>query len=444
MTQLTAMQSRALQPIIYFPIELGVRELDSRALLASLLVTQGYHVVIGQQWLFYANIARLPPGAVLFKSFNKIHHPYMRTAKQAGHRVVLLEEELLGHTDEKAIAALCTEGIFELAHLILSNGKLECDILKKMSKGSVRIEITGNARIDLLKPALRAFFQPKIDGLRSKYGNFILVNTNFGLINSVWGTAQVMQFMVKSGYFDPRKPESLQAMREYVDFEKANYSALVAAIQKLAKQRPNQTIVVRPHPAEDLSKWNGSFPGVNNVVVIRDGSHVPWTLGSSVLLHTSCTTGFEAHVAERVALSLVPRAAMISTSMISNYVNHTYENAEDLVATAEKTLDGNTPEPKQIDAAKLESYVWNYGSNNGFERIAKHLTMDLPSPRQVSLPGLEGVVRLEEQVDKFTLSKQGCADVLSDAARALGLGNRPDVRELGDSLFLASPAAGPS
>jgi surface carbohydrate biosynthesis protein len=427
-----------LHPIIYLPIELGVREFDSKVLLATILAERGYCIVIGQQWMLYANIDRLPTGVFLFKSFNKIHHPAMQQARQVGHRVVVLEEELLGHTDEKAIASLCTDGMFEIPHLILSNGKLEHDILKNLSKGGVRIEITGNARIDLLKPAFRSFFQRDISKLQSRYGDFILVNTNFGLVNSVWGTDQVMQIMAKSGYFNPRDPESVEAMRSYIDFEKANYSALIAAIQRLAGKRPKQQIVVRPHPAEDLKRWNGAFPGCANIVVVRDGPHVPWTLASSVLLHTSCTTGFEAYVGGKVALSLVPRTAMISTSMISNYVNHTYEKADDLVAAAEQVLNGSAPDPKKLDTAKLESYVWNFGQNSAIERIAGHLMEELPAPQPVSLPPLQSVIRDERLREKFAVSPQGCATVFDDAASVLQLKKKPDLRTIGDSLFLVT------
>src|SRR5262245_21810230 len=100
-------------PIIYLPIEFQSREFDSKVLLAATLTERGYAVVLGQQWLLYENVPRLPPGVILFKSFNKFHQVAMAHARQSGHRVVILDEEMLAQTEVKAVETLCTEGIFE-------------------------------------------------------------------------------------------------------------------------------------------------------------------------------------------------------------------------------------------------------------------------------------------------------------------------------------------
>jgi hypothetical protein len=59
--------------IVYLPIELLAREFDSKVLLAAELAARGVPVVLGQQWMLFENLERLPPGVVLFKSFNRIH-----------------------------------------------------------------------------------------------------------------------------------------------------------------------------------------------------------------------------------------------------------------------------------------------------------------------------------------------------------------------------------
>jgi hypothetical protein len=39
------------------------------------------------------------------------------------------------------------------------------------------IHVAGNPCNDLLRPELRPFYQPEIEDLRKRYGNFMLVNT---------------------------------------------------------------------------------------------------------------------------------------------------------------------------------------------------------------------------------------------------------------------------
>ena len=101
----------------------------------------------------------------------------------------------------------------------------------------------------------------------------------------------------------------MQTWQDYLDFEDANQTAMHTAIRELARRRPKQHIIVRPHPGEDLKRWDGLFGECPNVKVIREGAHLPWTMACRLLLHTSCTTGFEAQVAGKVAFSLVHEPA---------------------------------------------------------------------------------------------------------------------------------------
>ena len=428
-------------PVVYLPIEFQSREFDSKALLAATLAQRGYSVVLGQQWLLYNNLAQLPPGVVLFKSFNKFHQPAMALARQAGHRVVILEEELLAQTETKAVEALCTDGIFALPDLILADGQFEHDILKRLSGGKMRIEITGNGRIDLLKPELRPLFQKQIDDIKRRYGDFVLVNTNFSITNSMWqSTEQVTQIQLTAGFIKPNDPASMQIWQDYIDYEEANRSAMHAAIRELARRRPKQRIIVRPHPGEDLKRWDGLFADHPNVSIIREGAHIPWTLACRVLLHTSCTTGFEAQVAGKPALSLVPRPSWITASLISNQVNPTFADPIEFVSAAETLIDGGVvPSPKPA-ASPPEHYIWNCGAHNATQRIADLLLDGLPPPKALAFPPLASMARDEKLKSKFDVSLMRCSEVIQSVRDTCKFTQNIAVQELGESLFAVAPA----
>jgi surface carbohydrate biosynthesis protein len=428
-------------PVIYLPIEFQSREFDSKVLLAAMLTERGYSVVLGQQWLIYENIPRLPPGVILFKSFNKFHQSAMALARQSGHRVVILDEELLAQTEVKAVEALCTEGIFQWPDLILADGQFEHDILRRLSNGKNRIEITGNGRIDLLKPALRSLFQPEIDEIIARHGDFILVNTNFSIFNSIWQSVeQVTQIQLRAGFIKPNDAVSMQTWQDYLDFEDANRAAMHTAIRELARRRPQQRIIVRPHPGEDLKRWDGVFGELSNVRVIREGAHLPWTMACRLLLHTSCTTGFEAKVAGKVALSLVPRPGWIASSLLSNRVNPTFSDPLAMVSAAEAILDGK-PAPSAPTHTDPEQYVWNYAHNNAIERIADLLLENLPPAAPITLPALRGGPRDPKQKSKFEVSLKHCSDILLRVCKTCGLKQKMDLQELGESLFVIAPVA---
>lgn len=428
-------------PVIYLPIEFQSREFESKALLAATLAQRGYTVVLGQQWLLYENIPRLPPGVILFKSFNKFHQAAMAQARRSGYRVVILDEEMLAQTEVKAIEALCTEGIFQRPDLILADGQFEHDILKRLSSGMNRIEITGNGRIDLLKPALRPLFQKEIDEIIARYGDFVLVNTNFSIFNSVWQSVeQVTQIQLQSGFINPSDQASMQTWQDYLDFEDANRTAMHIAIRELARRRPRQQIIVRPHPGEELKRWDGLFAEYPNVKIIREGAHIPWTMACQLLLHTSCTTGFEAQVAGKLALSLTPRPSWITSSLISNHVNPTFSDPLAMVSVVEAILDGGAAPSSQPQGTPPEHYVWNYAGNSATNRIADLLVVDLPRTASMTLPALQGVPRDPKLKTKFEVSLRDCSGLLERVRETCRIAEKFDVQELGESLFTVAPA----
>ena len=373
-----------MKPIVYLPIEHRSREFDSKALLAARLAERGYPVVLGQQWMVFANLDRLPPGVMLFKSFNRIHHSAMQQARRAGHRVVAQEEELLAQTEERVVKMLCPAGIFEAADLYLCNGPFERDIMQRLSAGKVRIEITGNGRVDLLKPASRAFYRGQIDEVRSRYGEFVLVNSNFSAVNSIWQSIEsVTQTEIDAGFLDKNDPEAMKRWNGFISYETSNRDAMHAAIRELTRRRPEQRIVVRPHPGEDLGGWAKVFPGSRTVAIVREGSHVPWTLACRALIHSSCTTGFEAHVAGQAALSLAPERGWNSASLFSNQVNPVFTGPVELVDALERILDGGSLPAARAGATSPEHYVWNYGGNDATQRIADLLTESMPAPGMI-------------------------------------------------------------
>src|SRR5262245_2992798 len=427
-------------PIIYLPIEFQSREFDSKVLLAATLTERGYAVVLGQQWLLYENVPRLPPGVILFKSFNKFHQVAMAHARQSGHRVVILDEEMLAQTEVKAVETLCNEGIFERPDLILADGKFEHDILSRLSNGKNRIEITGNGRIDLLKPALRPLFQRQIDEIVARHGDFVLVNTNFSILNSIWQSVdQVTQIQLRAGFIKPNDAASMQTWQDYLDFEDANRTAMHIVIRELARRRPQQHIVVRPHPGEELKRWDGLFAEFPNVRVIREGAHLPWTMACHLLLHTSCTTGFEAQVAGKIALSLVPRPSWIASSLLSNRVNPTFSDPLAMVSATEAILDGKPAPSAEPRATPPEQYVWNCDRNNATERIADLLLEDLPPPAPLILPALQGAPRDPKLKSKFEVPLRQCFDMLQRVRETCGFRQKTDLQELGESLFVVAP-----
>src|SRR4029453_18917631 len=144
---------------------------------------------------------------------------------------------------------MCIDGaVFNLADLIIANGDFEAGVLRRTGGGTFRMEIAGNGRIDLLKPAYRSFFEGPIQNIRTRFGDFVLVNTNFAIGNSAWGDInEVTHIQKEAGFINSDDPQSVQTWQDYMVFEEANRTAMDAAVRMLAQRRPAPGVGVWPH-----------------------------------------------------------------------------------------------------------------------------------------------------------------------------------------------------
>jgi surface carbohydrate biosynthesis protein len=430
------------KPIVYLPIEYASRELDSKMLLACRLIAQGLSVVIGQQWLLYANFDRLPAGVVVFKSSNMIHHPAMKRARAAGHFVISFEEESLAHSKADMLDNFFNPSLFASADAIFCAGTLEAETIRKKAPPKFPAHTVGNGRIELLKPRSRSYFADQIEAVKRTHGDFILVNTNFTVINSVWtDRRQLEEIEIKAGGLNRDDPASVARWEEHFVFEQANYDMTVALIKDIAQRHPTQPIVLRPHPGEHLARWDGIFTDPPNVRVIREGSHVPWTLASKMLIHTSCTTGFEAFVAGKPIISLVPHETDYARSMLANLVTPLHATRETALQAVEKALAGEDIS-KSFTADErraVEDCVWNFADNDSIGRMVSLIQKYRKKPQELLPEHVYHIDREPMLAQKIQITPEQFAERFQLMMNTVQLRRELDLAILGDSLFQITP-----
>lgn len=428
-------------PIIYLPIEHGNREFNAKLLLAHELFRRNFMVVIGQQWMIYQNLHSLPPGVILIKSFNRIHEAAMRASKKAGFTLVLQEEELLGHLDEEYIKDNIPIESLRYADMIFSNGTIEAKILKNMLPSSANfVYETGNARIDMVKKENSFIFKEDIDRIKEIHKEYILINTNFSITNSIWGSVDaVKNLQVRGGSLNLKSSSSVQKWEDGLDFETKNKEGILKVIKKLSVALPKKKIIIRPHPGESLNFWHTHLMHGDNLEVIRQGDHVPWTLASEILLHTSCTTGLEAFAAGKTAFSLVSNECWLSKSFISNKVNPTFDNPDELTDAVVGFINNGYEIKEKKSNLDVENIVFNIKSESAVDKMADLITrgnfkydFDFPSMTQIE--------RDPRLIEKFCMSFDDFSDKFSFVCDNKGFKKQGSVHHLGDSLFAVVPS----
>jgi surface carbohydrate biosynthesis protein len=206
------------------------------------------------------------------------------------------------------------------------------------------IHAVGNPRVDLLRPELAGFFEEDVRRIRERFGPFVLINSNFGMVNAFLDTFNVFkQSAAGGGKAEPgtaARGTSLEFARGYAAHKTALFRAFRAMLPDLAAAHPEFAFVVRPHPVERREPWLDAVRGLSNVHVVHEGNVVSWLRAASGLIHNGCTTAVEAAVVGTPAITYRPVRTAPYDLELPNGLGHEAETPEELCELAGRVLRG--------------------------------------------------------------------------------------------------------
>ncbi|HJR21425.1 MAG TPA: surface carbohydrate biosynthesis protein [Dongiaceae bacterium] len=309
--------------IIYFPMEIASRELDSRLLLAAIAASHGFEVVLGQKWLIERNIEHMTPGVYLSKTLTVRDAKMLKRAKDAGYITAAIDEEIPGLVVHDKNFWWVSRDAVDATDVIFLPGTFNSNAFQEaFGLDAGRVMKAANPRWDLLRRELRTIFSDEAAELRRRHGDFILLNSNLGFTNSHKGNVdEIIQSLIDQGKVDPNNHAFLAELREFGRMEGGNRAALLGLLPMLARSFPQYKIIVRPHPSEKVEAWLEWTRGIPNVSVLREGSATAWIMASHILIHTNCSTGVEAIALDKPAMCLVPTDSPANRRYLANQVN---------------------------------------------------------------------------------------------------------------------------
>lgn len=350
---------------LYLPITSQPRELDSKLVLAHAARVAGLNPVIGYKTSFLSQMPNLEPGVFL------AHNARQKTEKLAqvhrfGHSVVVLDEESLVRQSDDIFWKKHNRNAFKYVDQIMSWGENDAALWPRFGV-SERIDVAtvGNPRFDLLRPELRAYHEPEIATLRARYGNYVLLNTNFPTVNNL--TPQGGGVRMAKWAMDGKGQE---LNKRFLTFKTAMFDATLALIAPLARAIAPLSLVLRPHPNEDHTPWLNAAKGLDNVHVVFEGNVVPWLVGAKALVHNNCTTGVEGVAAGKKVLNFVP-----FTSEFDNPLFHAFGtdciDADALAAAINSVGSTNAEALRAENRNRLRPYVASFDGPLSATRIAE-------------------------------------------------------------------------
>jgi len=384
---------------LLMPVENQVRELDSKLLLACIAARRGFSSVIGPRREMHIQITSFPRSVYLAKSVPVHRNIIFQIMRKLGHEIVAWDEEALVHPQAETYyrRRVCPLGIKYVSHLF-AWGEDNAELWRhypQLPMGTP-IHVTGNPRGDLLRHEMRDIYEEDVKQLRSTYGDFILLNTNFNHVNAFSPDLNLFRPAKKPGE-EPKFGRAAKGMsREYAeglrDHKQTIFENFQQLIPALEKAFPKSAIIVRPHPTENQEIYRTVASQCERVRVTNEGNVVPWILASQVVIHNGCTTGVEAYVMGVAAISYRPTVNDyydLGFYGLPNLLSYQCFDLEELRATLGDILVGRLGPP---DGEERETLINQY---------LEALDGPLASERMVDV--LEGVLEGRSELPKPSL-----------------------------------------
>lgn len=310
---------------LYLPIEVKVRELDAKLLLAYYAVKEGYSVLLGEHKMVELATEKYPPGIFFSKGYPQSYRKrILSKAKRNGHTIVELDEEgLIINNPSQYMYDRMQSDMLNLVSQEYCWGNIQKEIITGTHlKLNHKCYITGNPRLDLLKPKFNSLYKDDAEHIRIEFDEFILINTRFSKYNSLLGK---------------------RTNDEHSKFIQTLYDSFLKLIKALAKLFPSTNIVIRPHPGENFESYRKEFSSFDHIHVIHEGNIIKWLKAAKVVIHNGCTTSIEAFLLGVPIISYIPISSGTFDVKLPNKLGLIATNIHEMTSLLKEIV--NKPEP---------------------------------------------------------------------------------------------------
>lgn len=276
---------------LMLPLETKTRELHGKMLLGLVAAERGWGVLIGSKSALRSVQAYLPRGMFFEKGVTPSMTAGLELSRSRGHRTSALCEEGLLYFGTNEY--LHTPSVDYLDYLFTWGSRQAADVRAVVDRNQEKVVVSGNPRLDLVRPEWRGVFERAAGRIRERYGSIILVNTKFPTVNHVVRSIGDYTDYLKS-YGKVRSKEQEAVWRRYVAFQGTVFPFMLELLPALSREFTKHTILVRPHPSENNTPWIEKARGLPNVEVVDQGNVLEWIMASDVVVHSNCVTGVEA------------------------------------------------------------------------------------------------------------------------------------------------------
>lgn len=326
--------------VVIIPCETQAREFDAKLLLACFAAERGFSVITGSKKEINKRIGSMPRSLFVSKSLTRRNVLMYELLERLGHTVVCGDEEALVYASPASyLQHKVSAPTLRRAHVLLAWGPRNEQLWREYEGyHGAPIHVTGNARMDLLRPELRPLFDAEVARIRDRYGRFVLINTNFSRLNHYFPGQSRQRRVLET---DAAGRGGTHLVRGLAAHKARLYEHFTTMLPALARACPERTIVVRPHPSERRETWRELTRGHSNVRVVHEGSVVPWLIASELMIHNGCQTAVEAYLLGAPAIAYQPVTSEEFDLQLPNLLSQRVFELDGLLEQVRCQLDGS-------------------------------------------------------------------------------------------------------
>jgi surface carbohydrate biosynthesis protein len=357
---------------LIIPVESQVRELDAKLLLSCVAAERGFPVIMGSRAFVHFKVDSIQRGVYLAKSMRTLSIRMFDILRKLGHEIVAWDEEgLLREPDADYYRwRLSPLTMRQVSHLV-AWGPDDARVLDAYPDyHGVPIHIAGNPRVDLMRPELKGYYKYQVEDIRKRFGDFVLVNTNFSKVNHFYTDLSPLKKAIEAK--NPQKVNAFDA--GWGHHKLALFNHFQEMLGPLCEALGDYTVVLRPHPAENHGPWETIAKKHPNLHIANDGSITPWLIATKTVIANSCTTQVEAAVLDTPSVSYMPVVSEKFDHELPNTLSHQVDSADGLCATVRSIVNGELG-PLDYDERRkhLDSHIASLEGPLAADRIVDAL-----------------------------------------------------------------------
>lgn len=323
---------------IIMPVENQVREMDAKILLSAVAAERGYPVLIGSRAYIHFKTASVPRGVYMAKSMKTRSDRMFKLLNQTGHEILAWDEEgLLREPDPIYHRWRLSAVAMRRIACLTTWGEDNARAFRSFSGYSnTPIKVTGNPRIDLLRPELRDFYRPQADAIGERYGDFILINTNFSKVNHYYEELGELKQAAEGKNSAKTDPYDAGKGRHKL----AIFESFLKMLPAFCEAFADHTVILRPHPSESHQTWLDIAQKHPNLIITNEGNVHPWLMAAKVVVANGCTTLVESAILGTAGVNYEPVTVDEYDFPITRDVSRRVFTLEELLTTVRAIVDG--------------------------------------------------------------------------------------------------------